>query len=130
VANVEFGGGGSSYQQEETKMPAYMLLLKGGKFENYSPEEMQKILERYIGWSQQLRDQGAHLGGEELKGGGRVLRKEKNRILDGPFTETKESIGGFYMIEARDEAHALEISRQCPHLDYEGEIELREINPH
>lgn len=111
-------------------MATYMLLLKGGKFDHYSPEEMQKIIERYIGWSMQLREQGAHRGGEELKPGGRVLRKEKNRVTDGPFIETKESVGGFYLIEARDEQHAMEISRGCPHLDYEGEIELREINPH
>ena len=116
--------------KEETKMAKYMLLLKGGKFDNYSPEEMQKIIERYIGWSMQLREQGAHLGGEELKPVGRVLRKEKKRVLDGPFTETKESVGGYYLIEARDVTQALEIARECPHLDYEGEIELREINPH
>ena len=111
-------------------MATYMLLLKGGKFENYSPEEMQKILERYIAWSMKLRELGLHRAGEELKPVGRVLRKEKNRILDGPFTETKESVGGFYMFEARDIDHAVEISRECPHLDYEGEMELREINPH
>ena len=111
-------------------MATYMLLLKGGKFENYSPEEMQKIIERYINWSIQLREKGAHRGGEELKPTGRVLRREKNRVTDGPFTETKESVGGYYLIEARDEKDAIEISRECPHLDYEGEIELREINPH
>jgi hypothetical protein len=107
-----------------------MLLLKGGKFENYSPEEMQKIVERYIQWSAKLRERGCHRGGEELKMTGRVLRKEKNRITDGPFAETKESVGGFFMIDAHDETEALEISRECPHLDYDGEIEVREINPH
>ncbi len=111
-------------------MATYMLLLKGGKFDDYSPEQMQQILERYLGWATKLREQGFHRGGEELKPGGRVLRREKNQVLDGPFTESKESIGGYYLIDARDGAEAVAISRECPHLDYDGEIELREINPH
>ncbi|MCI0413898.1 YciI family protein [bacterium] len=111
-------------------MATYMLLLKSGKFDNYSPEAMQEIVERYIGWANKLREQGRHRGGEELKPTGRVLRREKNKVLDGPYTETKESVGGFFLIEARDYDDAVEISRGCPHLDYEGEIELREINPH
>ena len=111
-------------------MAGFVLLLKSGNFEGYSPEEMQSILEKYLGWANHLRSEGRYLGGEELKGGGLLLKMDGKRVIDGPFTETKESVGGFFVIEAADLQEAIEISRGCPHLLYSGEIELREIIPH
>ena len=111
-------------------MATFMLLLRGGRFEDYSPEEMQKIVEDYFSWGEKLRGQGKHRGGDELKTGGRLLSVEKGRAVDGPFTETKEVVGGYFLIEERDMAAAVETSKGCPHLKYGGAIELREINPH
>ena len=111
-------------------MAKFILLLREGEFENYSPEEMQKIVERYLGWSQKLRDDGRYHAGEELKETGRILSTKNNRVVDGPFTETKESIGGFFLIEAKDYEDAVQISKECPHLSYGGVVELREVNPH
>jgi hypothetical protein len=48
-------------------------------------------------------------------------------VIDGPFTEATEVIGGYFVISAADYAEAIEISRDCPHLRYGGRIELREI---
>jgi hypothetical protein len=111
-------------------MAQFVLLLREGEFKGYSPEEMQKILERYLGWADQLRKEGRHRGGEELKETGRVLSVKNGKVVDGPYTETKESIGGYFVIEAKDYDEAVEISKGCPHLNYNGSIELREINPH
>jgi hypothetical protein len=111
-------------------MATYILLLSKGEFNAYSPEEMQNILEKYLAWSKQLRAEGRYKAGEELNRTGRVLRWQNNRVVDGPFAETKEAVGGFYMIEAKDYDEAVEISRGCPHLEFQGEIEIRETIPH
>jgi hypothetical protein len=46
-------------------------------------------------------------------------------VIDGPYSETKEIIGGYYVIEAPDYAGAVELLRDCPHLSY-GKIEVRQ----
>ena len=111
-------------------MAKFVILLKPADFSNYSPDEMQKIVEKYLAWSNQLREKGLYLAGEELSEHGRVLRVDGARIVDGPFAETKESIGGFWMIETDSMEKAVEITRSCPHLDYKGEVEVREVIPH
>ena len=111
-------------------MAQYMLLLKGGDFGGYSPEEAQKIVEKYIVWANQLREKGIHRGGDELKGTGRVLSVKNGRVVDGPFTETKEAIGGYFQIEVESMEEAVEISKGCPHLEFKGDVEIREVNPH
>ena len=111
-------------------MATFMLLLKGGEFSGYSPEDYQKILQDYFGWSQKLRTEGKYKGGDELKAGGRVLAVKDGRIVDGPFAETKEVVGGYFIIEEPNEAAAIATAKDCPHLKYKGSIELREIDPH
>ena len=111
-------------------MAQYMLLLRGGEFKQYSPEEMQKIVENYIAWGDRLRAEGRHRGGEQLKEGGRILSAKGAKVVDGPFTETKEVVGGYFTIAAESFEQAAAISRGCPHLTYGGTIEIREISPH
>ena len=111
-------------------MAQYVLLLHGADFKHYSPEEMQKILAKYIGWADDLRRRGIHRGGEELNRTGRILRLQNGQVVDGPFTETKEAVGGFFMFEAKDYNEAVTISKDCPHFQYGGYVELREVIPH
>ena len=49
-------------------------------------------------------------------------------MVDGPYTEAKEIVGGYFLIEAVDYDEAVQICRSCPHLKYGGRIELREID--
>src|SRR5688572_12192588 len=111
-------------------MATFMLLLRGGDFTKYTPEEMQKIVEDYISWGDRLRQNGKSRGGDELKEGGRLIAMKDGRAIDGPFTETKEVVGGYYLIEESDLGKATQTAKECPHLKYGGTIELREINPH
>lgn len=60
---------------------------------------------------------------------GRVVRGEKRTVTDGPYAETKEVIGGFSIIEARDLAHAAEIASGCPVLASGGCVEVRPVRP-
>lgn len=112
-------------------MPSYMLLLYDGPPSlDFSPDEMQKIIEKYSAWRDGLARSGKLVSSDKLVDGeGRVVRRENGqvRVLDGPFSETKEVIGGYFAIEAADYDEAVAISRECPHLEY-GTVEVREID--
>ncbi len=51
-------------------------------------------------------------------------------MVDGPFAETKETIGGYYLVEAPSYAEAVEIACTCPILGAGGSVEVRELEPH
>ncbi len=114
-------------------MPTYMLFLHENPMDaaEMSPEEMQAIIAKYSAWRDDLAQSGRLVGGEKLRDdGGKVIRSgESVRVLDGPYSETKEVIGGYFAIEATDYDEAIEISKECPHLAFGGNIELREIEP-
>lgn len=117
-------------------MPQYMLLLHEipGGFASLSPEEMQRVIEKYSAWSAKLASQGKLVGGDKLRDeGGRHLRRDgkgggRVSVVDGPYTESKEIVGGYYKIEAADYDEAVRLSRDCPHMEF-GWIEVREIEP-
>jgi hypothetical protein len=60
---------------------------------------------------------------------GRVLRSngKKPSVSDGPYSETKEVLGGYYTIEAADYDAAVKLALEHPHLEYGGTIELRQV---
>jgi len=113
-------------------MPDYMLILRDLPEEQagISPEEMQRIIQKYVAWAGQLRAEGRYVAGDKLvDGAGRVLRRGKARlrISDGPFTEGKEVIGGFFTVKADSYEEAVRLAEGCPHLDLGGSLELREV---
>lgn len=98
-------------------MARFMLLLRGGQqsLDEYSPEDFQRFIQPYIDWSNNLRAESKHMGNDELHKGGRADRVCDGQVtVDGPFAETKESIDGYFVIEAADEAEAVEIASGCP----------------
>ena len=112
-------------------MAKYTLMLResGRAFANLSPSEMQAIFARYGAWSDGLRKAGTLGPSEKLTdGAGRVIRRTNGKVMvtDGPFTEGKEVLGGFFTIEAVSYDKAIEIANTCPHLDF-GSIEVREV---
>jgi hypothetical protein len=120
-------------KEQERQMPTYLLFLHEDPsvFARVSPEEMQAIIQKYSGWKQRMLEAGIITGGEKLQDGtGRVLRRagEQAAVTDGPYTESKEVIGGFFQIQAKDYEQAVEAARDCPHLEY-GTIEIREVEP-
>jgi hypothetical protein len=114
-------------------MPNYMLLLHDNPaaFANISPEEMQKVVEKYIAWGSRLRNAGVIKAGDKLTDEpGKVMRRKDGqvRVTDGPYSESKEVLGGYYMIEAASYDKAVEYARDCPGLDYGGTIEVRQVD--
>ncbi len=96
----------------------------------YSPEEIQAVVQKYQKWSETMGAAGKLAGGNKLANdAGKVLRGTDNvSVVDGPFAETKEVIGGYFILEAADYAEAAQLSKSCPHLAFGGTIELRQID--
>lgn len=114
-------------------MPTYLLLLHEDPsvFERVSPEEMQNIIQKYSSWKQRMLETGLLTGGEKLQDGtGRVMRRVggQTSVTDGPYTESKEVIGGLFQIRAENYVQAVQAASDCPHLEY-GTIEIREVEP-
>lgn len=110
-------------------MPQFVLLLRDapGSFPaDASPEEMQSIIGRYREWSQRVRTAP---GSQKLRDReGRVVRRDGTSlaVTDGPYAESREVLGGFFVVEADDYDQAQQLVADCPHLDY-GSIEIRQI---
>ena len=114
-------------------MAKFMLLLHDNpaSFADVSPEQMQKVIEKYMAWGDTLRKAGVmHASNKLTDEPGKVLRGSngKLRVTDGPYSETKEVLGGYYIIEAATYEQAIERSRDCPHLEYGGTIEVRQVD--
>ncbi|MEM6792669.1 MAG: YciI family protein [Acidobacteriota bacterium] len=112
-------------------MADFMLVLRDNpeQFADVSPEDMQRIVGRYVEWREKLAATGQMVGGEKLVDDeGRLLRRGDGalRVLDGPYSETKEIVGGYFILRAESMDEAVSLSESCPHLDF-GPIEIRRI---
>lgn len=113
-------------------MATYMFLLYNGPhdFDGVSPEDMQGVIERYKAWGDSLEKAGKLIGSNKLMDEeGRVMRGRGGNITitDGPFSETKELIGGYFAVTADNYDEAVELAKGCPHLDF-GTLEIRAID--
>ena len=106
-----------------------MLLLRGGvSNRDLSPDQLQRQIERYMNWIEQLRRDGHFVAGEPLEEIGKVLAgKDGNLVTDGPFTESKEVVGGYFIIRASNLDAAVELSKGCPIFGNNGTVEVRPI---
>jgi hypothetical protein len=114
-------------------MAKFMLILHNtpGIWQKLSPEEMQRKVEKYQAWIEKIRSSGRHVSSEKLgEEGGKLLGVQKGRlsIIDGPYSEAKEVVGGYFVLRAANYEEAIELSRDCPFLD-DGRIELRQTDP-
>lgn len=114
-------------------MPGYLALLYDdpAQFERLTPEEMQANVERYRAWRIRMEGRGAVQSGYKLADGeGKVVRRRRGRteVKDGPFGESKEVIGGYFVLRAASYDEALAILEDCPHLEF-GAIEVRAHDP-
>jgi hypothetical protein len=114
-------------------MPKFIMLLHdAGSFPaDLSPDRIQAIIQRYVAWRQKIQKDGRAVDGHKLTDGqGRVVRGAAGatKVTDGPYAEAREVIGGLVILEARNYEEVVELSRDCPHLDF-GTIEIREVDP-
>jgi hypothetical protein len=108
-------------------MEKYMFLFRGGDISQFSPEEQQSHMEKWFAWVDKLTKQGRYIAGEPLLPGGKTISGSKKSVSDGPFTESKEVIGGFFTITAASLDEAVEMAKECPDYELGGSVEVREI---
>jgi hypothetical protein len=113
----------------------YAILIYDENSANPSPEPPDpavwgEVMEAYNSYTQMLKDRGHYHAGEALEPvttATTVRIKDGQTVTtDGPFAETKEGLGGFYIVEARDLDEALSLAAQCPGARF-GSIEVRPV---
>ena len=114
-------------------MAQYMLLLYNdpANYTKFGTPEREKAMEKYSAFGQKLRTKSMWISSHKLADDpGRVLRTsgDKTTTTDGPYSETKEWLGGYYLIEAPSYEAAVDVAKECPILEYGGTIELREVD--
>ncbi len=97
-------------------MKQFLLLLKGKKELDYSPDQLQKRLEEYRSWVRKIHDH--YESDNRLERRGVHLKNEKEILTDGPFLDAKEIIAGFIMIKAESLEEATKIAQGSPLLQY------------
>jgi len=113
----------------QTKSPEYMLLFRGNEWhKGLSPEEMQAVSSQWMAWFKRLIEQGKAVAGSPLEREGKVVSGTNGRVVaDGPFAESKEAIGGYFLLKVPTMDEAVAIAKQCPGLPYGAKIEVRPV---
>lgn len=113
-------------------MSEFMFLFRATEAEQRqamgTPEAARESVRGWMAWLDELQA-GGHLKdvGRPLGGAGKVVRRRGRMVTDGPYTETKELVAGFLIVEARDLDHAAELAGGCPMLQGTGSVEVRPV---
>jgi len=106
----------------------YMLLFRGTELrKSLSPEEMQRVSEKWMAWFRRLTEQGKAVAGNPLEREGKIVSGKDRVVSDGPFAESKEAIGGYFLLDVATMDEAVEIATQCPGLLYGIRVEVRPV---
>ncbi len=113
---------------------AYLLLIvepRGQRAER-SEEEGRRLYDEMLAYGQTLRERGQLVASESLRPDEHGVRLDtergRTRLRDGPFTEAKEMIGGFFLIDVASREEAVEIASRCPAVRWAA-VEVRECAP-
>lgn len=104
-----------------------MFIFYGGDATHLSPEAQQAQMEKWFAWVDKLTQEKRYVGGEALLPTGKKISGPKKVITDGPFTESKEVVGGYFVVLAKNLDEAIEIAKDCPDYNLEGTVEVREV---
>ena len=111
---------------------SYMLLIvePQGDRADRSPADGQALYQRMVDYSRELKSRGILLGVNSLKSEAVRLHKRdgKASLVDGPFAEAKEFVGGYFLLDCHSIGEALAWAEQCPAADW-ATIEIREVGP-
>jgi hypothetical protein len=114
-------------------MPYMLLVMEpNGQRKTRSDAEGRAVYERMLRFGEDLRARGLLVASESLSWGPDTARVEvregRKRVLDGPFAEAKEIIGGFFLLDCATRDDAIAIAAQCPAAEW-CSIEVRSLGP-
>jgi hypothetical protein len=112
-------------------MPGYILFLHrdSQSMNGLSPEAMAQMLKDFGTWTAKMREDGRYVGSDRLTEATKTVSAKGTQfaVTDGPFAESKEIVGGYYHITAKDFAEACEVAKGYPMLKHGGRVEVRQI---
>ncbi len=109
-------------------MQKYMFIFQGGgDVMKLTPEELQKNMQQWLNWVDQLKKEGTYLEGEPLEPTGLVVKAKGKVITDGPYVEGKEAVGGYFIVKAHSIEAAAKMAHACPGLEFGGSVEIRPV---
>lgn len=108
-------------------MNEFVYLYRSGQTSR-SPEQAQQVMQKWMAWFKELAEKG-HLKdrGQPLERAGKLVKGTKKSVTDGPFAEAKDVVGGYTLILAKDLNQAAELSKGCPILEFDGQVEVRPV---
>jgi hypothetical protein len=122
-----------SSQSSNTQTPVteHLLLIRGTHWDQgLSADEMQRVMGQFNAWIDDLVQRGVHRGAQPLLDEGRVVAGAKGvSVTDGAFAESKETIGGYFLLGVSSMDEAVRLAQGCPILAYGAQIEVRPIAP-
>src|SRR5262249_24411040 len=112
---------------KEKIMNEFVFLYRGGE-RPASPDQSQQVMQKWMAWVKDLAEKGHIVDrGQPLERTGKVVRGSGKSVIDGPFAETKDVVGGYTLIRANDLAQAVELAKGCPILQRGGDVEVRPV---
>jgi hypothetical protein len=116
---------------ERTSMKYLLMIYANEKaYASLPPDEAKRGMEAYLAYTEALKKAGVHVGGERLQSINTATTVRttngKTQVLNGPYTETKEQLGGYYMIDVPDLDAALAWAARCPGAQH-GVVEVRPL---
>ena len=108
-------------------MAEYAILIYGDEAQfDQTPEAWAAMMDAHAAFAKAVADAGATItGGNALQGRGTATAIRGSVVTDGPFAETKETLGGFYLVDCRDLDHAIAVAKLCP--APAGGVEVRPV---
>ncbi|UBM58171.1 YciI family protein [Marinilongibacter aquaticus] len=110
-------------------MKQFLLLLHEDieKMGELSPKEMEDLANAHMAWAEKLAESGHLISGDGLQEKAVLISGENAVVKDGPYMESKEIIGGYYLLQAENMDTILEIAKGCPCHIWGGTTEIRQI---
>ena len=111
-----------------TKQNEYLLLFRGKEWwKNLSPQELQQAMDRFKNWFDKLTQEGKLKAAQPLAREGAIVSKNGKIVADGPFAESKEAIGGYFLLQVSSLAEAIAVAQSCPSLEHGTQVEVRPV---
>src|SRR5258708_20601905 len=105
----------------------YLLLFRGTDWhKGLSPEEVQNVMTQWKNWFDRLSAEGKLKAGQPLEREGKTVSGKKGRVVaDGPFAESKEAVGGYFLLQVDTLDEAVAIAKDCPGLQHGPIVQVR-----
>jgi len=108
-------------------MEKFMFIFQGGEMNGASPEQMQANMGKWMAWIDKLSKSNHYVAGEPLLPGGKLVSGAGGKtVTDGPYTEGKEVVGGFFIVNANDINEAVSMAKDCPTYEVGGTVQVRQ----